>query len=194
MQVSTDSRNDWERLRRVDLWHLADAWEIQYPPGATKTDMISILTANSVNPNDPRGAFEWDIVHSQDESGHPVVSRYPRRKAHATANKDIDYAGIMDKKAQDEMESENQTLKNEVAEMKKMMAKLLESKSTGLAITEDVDLTVEATLTTTVENYSGMKFQELRKLAKSKGLVIQNTDKKIEVIAKLEELDGEITP
>jgi len=192
MQVSTDSRNDWEKLRRIDLWHLADAWNVQYPPGATKVDMINLLSANQVNPNDPRGAFEWDEVHSQDEMGRPVISRYPKRKAHATASQNIDYDAIMDKQAQEEMESENKTLKDEVAELKAMMAELLKAQGDAPTLDDAPHLgdkdKEKISASSEVKTYSEMKFQELRKLAKLKGLVIQNTDKKIDVIAKLEAL------
>ena len=185
MQVTTDTRDDWERLRRIDLWHLADAWNIPYPAGATKIDMISILSANQVNPNDPRGAYEWDIVHSQDEMGKPVVSRYPKRKVHATANKDIDYAGILDKKAQDEMEEERDSLRDEVEKLNAMMAAMLKAQ-------EDTKVTVDLAEKETVA-YPDMKFHELKKVAKQKGLVIPNTDKKVDILAKLEGLDGQDT-
>lgn len=174
MQITTDSRNDWQKMRRTDLWRLAEAWKIAYPPGAPKDDMINILIANQVNPNDPRGAFEWEVTHTQDESGNSIVIKEPRRRVHATANSNIDYEGIMDKQAQDEMETENSSLRNEVDELKAMMAKMLEPK-----VNHDSDEQIV---------FSELKFHELKKIAKQKGLVIQNTMKKVELIKELEAL------
>ena len=186
MQISTDSRNPWERMRRRELWELGTSWGVPYPSGATKDQMIQILSANGVNPLDPKGAFEFDEVQGEDETGRPIINRYPRRKLHATANKDIDYAQIMESKTK--TEDENKSLKDEVAELKAMVEKLTTAQPT-----DEPRETSETTqplniLQNTPVIIEDLKFHEMKRLAKERGLTIPNTMKKPELIERLKSL------
>ncbi len=90
--VSTDSRPPLARLRRCQLWQLADKVGLQYPAGAPSTLMVQLLGAAAV---DPRQHFHYEAVHGRDENGNPTVEHYPVIKNHHTADKNLDYDTII---------------------------------------------------------------------------------------------------
>jgi hypothetical protein len=178
--MSTDTRNVWERMRRRELWKLGKAWGVPYPPGAGKDQMIPILMANNVDPNNPKGAFEFEEVPGEDEAGRAIINRYPKRPEHATARQDIDYAQIMESK-----EVENSSLKDEVAELKALVEKLTENQITLVKHKEKIG----DPLKTSLENkYSDTPWKELRALAKSKGIKLLPKYKREDIIRELEAL------
>lgn len=77
--VSSDSRTPMERLRRVQLWAIAEDRGIQYPPDAPKTVMLALLVGAGVDPKMPyQGAgIKWEVINGQDEIGRAHQEIYP---------------------------------------------------------------------------------------------------------------------
>ena len=80
--VSTDSRKPIERLRRVQLYAIADERGITYPHDAPKTAMLPLLEAAGVDPAVPyNGAdIQWQNVPVKDELGNVHIEIYPAQK------------------------------------------------------------------------------------------------------------------
>ncbi len=104
--VSSDSRPLLERLRRCQLWQLADKLGITYPAGAAATVMVDILKAQGV---DPTQHMRFEPVRGKDEHGNPTVEYYPTVEQHHTADKSIDYDSVIAERiqGQDEQHEDN---------------------------------------------------------------------------------------
>lgn len=94
-QVSTDDRPLLERLRRCQLWQIADKIGVPYPNGAPKTVMVDLLKSMGV---DPTQHITFQPVYGRDESGQQTVEYYPEIADHATAGKAIDYDQVIAEK------------------------------------------------------------------------------------------------
>lgn len=94
-QVSSDSRSPLERLRRCQLWFLADQEGIRYPEGAKKTLMVELLKACGV---DPRKHIPHKVVYGKDENGIPTQEEYPVLEDHASLRNGVDQNAILQKK------------------------------------------------------------------------------------------------
>jgi len=187
--ISVDPRTLFERLSRRDVWKLAEAHGISYPPSAPKDAVIKILEANNVNPlaKPPEGdGIKFESINVPMENGSFKQELYPVRKDHATANTDIDYQtrldNISDKQVAEEAaerKAKDEAQTNEIAELKAMVAQLM---SRGSDIPEPK---------VTDNKFSAMKMQDLRKAAKAAGIKVMPTFKKVDLIRMLE--DGENT-
>lgn len=164
--LAEDSRDAWGRLRRIDAKNLLKAHNIQFDQSASKDAMVSIAQANGINPYD---GIEWDQVQVPMENGGFKIERYPKRKAHATLGKDIDYDAEMEKRTKiiDEQKEENDSLKKQVADLTAMVQKLLADKEPE-------------------SEYAKMGYFDLKRLAKERGHTVLKTMKKPEIIELLE--------
>lgn len=172
--VSEDSRTPLERLRRKQLWDLADAHGISYPDRAPATVMVNILKGAEVDPATPLPSGEKLVqeVLVQDENGKQKVELYPVEKPHATQNKDIDYDSIIEQKAKNSEQAE--VIKQQdarIAQMEAMLAKFVGEQS-------------DSQEKPAVSDFSNMKMQELRVEAKKAGINTFGMSKK-DIIEKL---------
>jgi len=99
--VSEDSRLPIERLRRVQLWALADRLDIPYPTQAPKTDMLKLLEAHQIDLSVPiQGkGIDWQVINAQDANGAPHTEIYPVIPEHHTNGKGIDYGAAIEANA-----------------------------------------------------------------------------------------------
>lgn len=99
--VSTDSRSPLQRLRRAQLWQIADRAGIVYPPAAPADAVRTLLEANQITGLE---AEYNDITRFQpfvqkDENGATHVEHYPVPAKHSTADKVIDYTSAIEERA-----------------------------------------------------------------------------------------------
>jgi len=99
--VSEDSRLPLARLRRVQLWALADKLDIPYPTQAPKTDMLKLFEANHIDLSVPiQGmGIDWQVINTQDANGAPHMEIYPVIPEHHTNGKGIDYGAAIEANA-----------------------------------------------------------------------------------------------
>lgn len=166
IRVTQDGRSVFDRMRRVELSRLAKANGIPIPTGAPKTAIIPLLESSGV---DPTSAGDWEVVQVKDENGMTRTERYPVRKVHNTATKNIDYSSIIEKQAA--QATENTELKEENDELKARLERL-----ESLMVARKPEQ---------------MSMGELKAYAKKQGLKCSPTMKKSEI---LELLNGEDTP
>ena len=102
-QVSSDSRSPLERLRRCQLWLVADKAGIQYPNGAKKSVMVSLLEANGI---DPRQHIKHAVVYGRDETGMPTQEEYPVSPDHASLRKGVDSNAVLNAKIEAKAQAE----------------------------------------------------------------------------------------
>lgn len=133
--VSEDSRKPLERLRRVQLWRLADALGLQYPHGAPKTTMVKLLEANDVDPTQPISGIQWRVTNGRTSDGVPHQEVYPVQTPHASVRKGVNAdAALSNKLAEksreeqafeqsrlDSLEKDNEGLKEENAKLRSLI-------------------------------------------------------------------------
>ena len=66
--VSEDSRPPIQKLRRCQLWKIADRHGLQYPAAAPKTTMIKLLEAHGVDITRPLDGVEWATIYPSTEA------------------------------------------------------------------------------------------------------------------------------
>jgi hypothetical protein len=66
--VSEDSRSPIQKLRRCQLWKIADRHGLQYPAAAPKTTMIKLLEAHGVDITRPLDGVEWQTLYPSAEA------------------------------------------------------------------------------------------------------------------------------
>lgn len=96
--VSEDSRSPMERMRRAQLWKVADALGLQYPPGAPKTTMVALLTANGVDVTQPIAGIQWRMSYGKNSDGMPTQELYPVVPEHASARNGVNATLIVDQR------------------------------------------------------------------------------------------------
>lgn len=99
--VSTDSRTFLRRLRRAQLWKMADVDNLTYPPGAPAEAMYVLFENLGVTGLEQRFAHitRPQQIPQQDEQGNVRMEVYPDQPAHATANKELDYDSAIERNA-----------------------------------------------------------------------------------------------
>ena len=179
--VSVDTRNQYQRMKLHRVQRLLNAYGIEYDAHSGKDPLIKLLEAHSIDPLAPLPNGEenkWAQVVVADENGNQHIESYPEVEPHHTAGKEIDYSQVIDKVAEEnaknELEQENQALKDRLNDMEKKLDALMPKEDTGGYTTPEISL----------EN---MKMPQLKKLAKEKGLKALPTMKKVEIIKMIED-------
>lgn len=124
LPASTDPRNLWQRLRRIDCQKLADVNNIEYDTNWPKTKLVELLKIKDV---DPTQGLDWERMDSQDEEGKTVTQYYPRREIHASAKLGVDATNVLNERIEalskaesqnKELEQDNQSLREDNATLK----------------------------------------------------------------------------
>jgi len=168
--ISDDSRTPIEKLRRKQLWDIADAYDLPYPSAAPKTVMIPIIESAGIDVTRPLPTGEKLVqeIQVEDEDGKVHTDFAPVEKPHATQNKQIDYNAVIEAKAKAaESQDELKEAKDEIARMREKLAELEAGE----------------------KSFSDMKMPELRKAAKESGINSFGLSKK-DIIEKLENGDN----
>lgn len=162
--MTEDGRDHWGRLRRKDAENLLKAHKVAFLHGTSIENLIKLAQAHSINPYD---GIEWETVQVPMENGSFRIEKYPKRKSHYTDGKGIDYDSEIEKRTK-QLDDENQSLKSRIDELEKMLQKIAGPKSP----------------------YESMGYFELKRLAKERGVDIKRTDKKPDIIEKLNGQDA----
>jgi len=173
--VSSDSRDLYQRMRRIDCYKTLEAWGVNYPSGASKDAMVEIMKGNGINPasKPPSGeGVKFIPVQVTDENGNVSTEMYPEVPVHATANKDINYEAILDKVAKEQLK-QDEGKDNEIEQLKAQVAKLM-------AMMGDKEVSLEPQI-----DYEAMEADELRALAKEKGIKVHHKAGKKKIIEAL---------
>lgn len=164
--ISTDSRPLLNRVRRPQLQRILKANGIEFDITGPATMLRTLIEANGINFMNPE---EWDQIPVKDENGNTSIEMYPKVKEHATAKKNIDYSGIIEKKAKETMDAqlqkENEDLRDQLKTLTEMVESLMGQSSPDPK-----------------PSYSAMKMSELRKIAKERGIKTSVKTKKVELI------------
>lgn len=135
--MPVDSRDDLDRLSRIQLYREADAQGITYPPDHPGEGMRALLRANGVS----RGTMKtvkWRSVHpseqeiqaAQHQGTATSVQYYPEREVHQSARAGVDSSAILQNKLaeaeskNDEQESEIEQLRAEIAKRDDALARV----------------------------------------------------------------------
>lgn len=120
--LTDDSRSPLEKLRRPQLQKILRNKDIKFDISGPATDLRKLVEGNGI---DVMNSNLFAKIQVQDENGVLKEVLDPVHKPHATEGKNIDYDAIIEAKAkQNEAEEENVSLKNELNEVKAMLAKL----------------------------------------------------------------------
>lgn len=132
--VGEDGRKPIERLRRVQLWKIADSLGLSYPVGAPKTVMVALLEANEVDVTQPIAGIQWQTVNGKASDGRNNQELYPVAPVHASerngVNADAVVAQRLSAKEQEDAEFERKRM--EVLERDNERLKSLEDENTRL--------------------------------------------------------------
>ena len=113
-QVSWDNRPVIAKRRRAELYGFLNHLSIPHPVGATKDQMIALLTANNIDINTPHKYFNWSVIQAQDEHGNmhqhiePVTTPHESARVQAEGGL-IDYDAIISERAKATAELEEKT-------------------------------------------------------------------------------------
>lgn len=180
--VSEDSRDLFGKMRRLECEKLCEAWGIPYPANAPKDDIVAILKGNGVDPlkKPPHGeGVKFIEVQVPTEDGKTVTHLYPEQKQHYTADKDIDYEAELEKRAK-----ANQVAMDEkddrIARLEAMVAQLIAKQPQP----EDVNLMDTEELESN-PGYEDMDVEELRTIAKDRGIQVHHKAGKAKLIKAL---------
>lgn len=133
--VSEDSRTPMQRLRRAQLWKVADAIGLSYPNGAPKTVMIALLEANSVDVTQPVAGIQWKMMQGRTSDGMPTQQLYPVIPVHASERKGVNAEAVMAQKMAEKTAREEEAFKKkrlEVLERDNERLKALEAENAKL--------------------------------------------------------------
>lgn len=178
--VSTDSRNVYERLRRSQCYKILESYKVSYPSGATKDAMIKIMEGSGINPLKP-GPYGEGVKYVQvqvtDEDGKTRVEMYPEERPHATLNKAINYDVEMEKILK-ERQAEEKVKDDRIAELEQQIQALMD-KVGGTVPVEVAEPVAEFT------DYEAMEVEDLKALAKEKGIKVHHMAGKKKTIEAL---------
>lgn len=184
--VSTDSRNVYERLRRSQCYKILESYKVSYPSGATKDAMIKIMEGSGINPLKP-GPYGEGVKYVQvqvtDEDGKTRVEMYPEERPHATLNKAINYDVEMEKILKERQAEEEKIAEKDqrIAELEEKIAFLMEQKTASNSI-NDIPETKSAD---SMPDYEAMEVEDLKALAKEKGIKVHHMAGKKKTIEAL---------
>jgi len=162
--VTTDSRTPIQKLRRPALQKIARNNGIKFDPSGPATSLVKLIEGSGVDVL-KEGNFQRLLV--QDEKGRTSEVFDPIVKPHATANSNINYDAILEANAKaNEKEDENAELRDQVAKLTALVEGLKPQE-----MSPDVK--------------KPQKMHEIRAECKRLGIKTSPTDKKIDLIEKL---------
>jgi len=182
--LSSDSRDLYGKMRRLQCERLCEAWGIPYPANAPKDDIVAILKGNGIDPlkKPPHGeGVKFVEIKVEDENGRLVTMLYPEEKQHYTADKEIDYDVELEKRVK-----ANQSAMDEkddrIAKLEAMVAQLMRN------VTEEseVNSIEEPTNEGLVKSYADMDENWLREECKAKGIKVHHRAGKAKLIEALQ--------
>lgn len=192
--VSADSRSPVEKLRRCQLWRIADHNGLQYPQGAPKTTMIEILKAHNIDVTRPVPGVEWTTIYPSVEAqqaaalngesvGPQVV---PIQKIHASARSGVNAnaelsrrLSAQDKKEEAFKESRMEALEKENARLREEADGLKNIIQTRLAALEQQ----QSQPSRSGPNSSQREYWKAYNQAKGLGLAVKRGMKREEIEA-----------
>lgn len=129
--MSDDARRPVQRLRRVQLNKICQAYNIPAPVGAAAETMIALIESSNIDVTKPlpTGDVVMKQVPVRTESGAVKMELVPEKKPHYSEGKNIDYDTMIETKAKNaDLKSENDELKERLSKLESMMLKTSESK------------------------------------------------------------------
>lgn len=195
--VSEDSRKPIERLRRVQLWKVADALGIQYPVGAPKTTMVALLEANSVDVTQGIAGIQWKVTHGKTADGMPNQEFYPVIPESASERKGVNADAVLAQRLSEKTKEQQafeqkriEALERDNARVKALEeenAKLREMIETRLAELEKQKADDEKEANQPAANKAG--YWDVYKKAKGLGLPVTRQMKIPEIEALIASVD-----
>jgi len=172
--IGTDNRTPLQKIRRYDLYKLADANNIPYPKDAPATVVRPILEAAGVDPTRPlpNGEELMTTVMVATENGGEKAVLAAKQKLSASQRNGTDSSARLNEIVTAQAEEESQSKDAEIAELKKL---LLEARKTP--VTRKIK-----------PNPKKRTFFEFKKYCKEQGVKVLKTDKKADLELKLKQL------
>lgn len=128
-----DDRKPIERLRRAQLWKIADAYGLTYPPGATKDTMIQLLEGNRVDVTQPMPdvpQVQWETKMVPDASGNKVPQLHPVQPERQGGATTADVHRIVqqqeEERESEEEDSEKEELRTQIRELEDRQARMMD--------------------------------------------------------------------
>lgn len=142
--ISEDSRRPIERLRRAQLWKIADALGLSYPVGAPKTTMISLLEANDVDVTQPIAGIQWQVVQGTGTNGQPHQELYPVVPLHASARKGVNADMVLSQKLAEKAKEEDKFEQKRIEVLEKENARLRALEEENARLKHEIDTRLAA--------------------------------------------------
>jgi len=185
--IPIDPRSPLDMLSRIECQRILADHNIKHDPHIKKIDAVKLIEANGI---DVTTAIEWERITFKKADGNMSEKYVPKR---VMPRETEEYAEVRDaemqrrideaaNRAKREKEEEVQTLAQQVAELKELVIRLSQNEQ---------DKTLEQAVVTGVQQIVGlsedvqvedMKMPQLKKYAKSIGLTIPITMKKVEIV------------
>ena len=103
--IGEDSRLPIQRLRRCQLHKIADGFELQYPPGATKDVMIKLFEAHNIDVTQSPDV-QWQLFNGLGENGQPRQELYPVEPPPASVRNGVNAAAVLNERMSAKEEEE----------------------------------------------------------------------------------------
>ena len=172
--LRTDNRSPLQKIRRFDLYRLADANNISYPKDSPATVLRPILEAAGIDPTRPLpdGEELMTTVMVATEGGGERAVLAAKQKLSASQRSGINSTQILNDRVSEQAEEEEASKDSEIAELKKL---LLEARKTP--VTKKI-----------APKAKKANFFEFKKYCKEQGVKVLKTDKKADLELKLKQL------
>jgi len=170
--LGTDNRTPLQKIRRYELYLLADDNGISYPKDAPATVLRPILEAAGIDPSRPLkdGTELMTTVMVATENGGEKPVLAAKQKLGASQRSGTSSTQRLNDIVSEQAEEENASKDAEIAELKKM---LLEARKTPKKIAPKA---------------KKASFFEFKKYCKEQGVKVLKTDKKADLELKLKQL------
>jgi len=173
--IATDTRSPMLKLRRAQLYALADAYKITYPKDCAATTLRPILEAQGINPAAPLPDSGEELMTTEYitlENGSQIPVLASKTKPHASINTDS-----------------MQALQDEIAVDHEEEVKGLEQKVKDLTKLVEQLVTASSPPSVNKKEPQKEKFFEFKKRCKEAGVDVKNTDKRVDLERKLKEIE-----
>jgi len=206
-----DPRGPLDRLRRKDLYVIADNNNLTYPVGAPAEDMRKLIEANNVDIRN--SGIKWVPIQKQAENGSTYVDEYPEEKPHYSETKDINYdekieqmgkltveiealnielAGVINSKLDPSRKADKiERLRGQIEAAEQKKASLLGGPYKNELSEIDIDAeiarlqAIKTAKTINTADFESMRMSDLKKIAKERGLNVPRETKKPQLIEML---------
>jgi len=159
--VSEDSRAPIQRMRRYQLYRVADANDIRYPADAPATQMVQLIEGAGV---DVTRGVDWVKVAQKTEQGGESMETYPAEQPSASALKGVTDATRSDEMERRAKEKEAVGLAEELQQENAALKALVEGKLAALELQQgpsELDAMLDE-----------MSVQQLKKVLANRGVDI----------------------